>query len=81
MAGTAAERISESARGTPAAEREQSGLKKGSMDSDRERRWPFPQWRLGSGPNSLPIQSNIRNFPTPNIASSTAPSLVGSENI
>jgi hypothetical protein len=81
MAGTAAERISESARGTPAAEREQSGLKKGSMDSARERRWPFPQWRLGSGPNSLPIQSNIRNFPTPNIASSTAPSLVCSDSI
>ena len=33
MAGTAAERISKSARGTPAAQREQSGLKKGSMDS------------------------------------------------
>jgi hypothetical protein len=33
------------------------GLKKGSMDSARERRWPFPQWRLGSGPDSLPIQS------------------------
>jgi hypothetical protein len=33
----------------------QSGLKKGSMDSARERRWPFPQWRLWSGPDSLPI--------------------------
>jgi hypothetical protein len=80
MADAAAERISESAA-APHAEREQSGLKKGSMDSAWERRWPFPQWRLGSGPNSLPIQSNIRNFPTPNIASSTAPSLVGSDNI
>jgi hypothetical protein len=28
---------------------------KRSMDSARERRWPFPQWRLGSGPDSLPI--------------------------
>ena len=50
----AAERISEFAA-APHAEREQSGLKKGSMDSAGERRWPFPQWRLGSGPDSLPI--------------------------
>jgi hypothetical protein len=27
------------------------------LRSARERRWPFPQWRLGSGPDSLPIQS------------------------
>jgi hypothetical protein len=37
---------------------------KGLMDSARERRWPFPQWRLGSGPNSLSI-IQYSEFPHP----------------
>src|ERR1700730_12227635 len=37
---------------------------KGSMDSARERRWPFPQWRLARGPNSLSI-IQYSEFPHP----------------